>query len=282
LDKVTKGQLFSAIAPSENRRYYKIDEISLQETERLSGIYRSLIKAKSGDQTIILAVTDTKVNETYLLPGFFKLKEDNERAQNLFHEAMWIFGNNFFSFCSFDRSASGNHLGSLVGPSDIQCNGTPYEAVVNAELAYAGFLTVINAQKDSYPLALYEKMSRVYGFANFVYYSAINYDLRQGNLPLRECSIVPDSGGTNDAKCVDLYDMNLVGSGAQFLASSLSQKSPNVALYKVLAWNPDFPGYRIVPIDSNTQQVFVGEYSVDGPVPGTVASTPYVILKNEK
>lgn len=91
----SRGQLLSALIPVGARQYFKIDENDLGNEKRkiLLKNYRQALGDKiPADALRIVAVTVAK--ETYLLPGFFQLKDDFSRAAILFHEALWAMNPN--------------------------------------------------------------------------------------------------------------------------------------------------------------------------------------------
>jgi hypothetical protein len=85
-----QGKLLEAVYPAGDRRYYRIDESDLNEFNRkeLLRKYREALKSElANDDLTVFAITNQ--NETFLLPGFFKLDEV-QQAAILFHEALWV------------------------------------------------------------------------------------------------------------------------------------------------------------------------------------------------
>ena len=91
LSPETRRKLTATMAPSPKHLYYAVDEDYfdpitqsrlLEEYHRVTGADIDILR--------LFAVTDTDKRITYLLPGFFKLKDPKSQAAILFHETEWI------------------------------------------------------------------------------------------------------------------------------------------------------------------------------------------------
>ena len=84
------GQLVNALLPSEERRYFRIDQsqLSSQTYARLIAEYSKLWKGQIDPSNLELAAI-TVAQDTFLLPPFFRLNQ-TEQAAILFHESIWL------------------------------------------------------------------------------------------------------------------------------------------------------------------------------------------------
>jgi hypothetical protein len=91
LDQDAIAELSMLVYPTDERKYYRVDEkqISPDELQRVIREYTQLMKLPPGD-VALFALTNPKTKDTLLLPDFFKLKTPQEQAALLFHESVWL------------------------------------------------------------------------------------------------------------------------------------------------------------------------------------------------
>jgi hypothetical protein len=81
----------NVIIPSPQHLYFKVSEDSFDD-ETLKSIKTAYQEVTHIDPSKItlFAITDTTKRQTFLLPSFYSLKNPEERAAILFHEAYWL------------------------------------------------------------------------------------------------------------------------------------------------------------------------------------------------
>lgn len=86
----SKSDLISALIPTANREYYRVQKDKFDKTTRDRIIKEfSNVTGAPSDQIEIFALTDTNKRRTFLLPSFYDLNPTEQMAI-LFHEAYWI------------------------------------------------------------------------------------------------------------------------------------------------------------------------------------------------
>lgn len=87
-------EMEAKLLPSPTRKYFKVDKLALSDRQRqlLLEKYKEITKIDV-DGLAIAAITDPETNETYLLPEFYELQKDSEKAAILFHEVLWLYPN---------------------------------------------------------------------------------------------------------------------------------------------------------------------------------------------
>jgi hypothetical protein len=87
----TRDKISSAISPSPQHRYYRVDPSSLdpKKIEDLVSVYQKVTHVDPS-QIALYALTDIEKRRTFLLPDFYKLSTPEEQAAILFHEAYWL------------------------------------------------------------------------------------------------------------------------------------------------------------------------------------------------
>lgn len=85
-----KTKLYNAVKPIGGRQYFRVEEKDLTSADlaEIKRIYADLFKNEINPNDITIFAL-TQMNETYLLPDFYKLKKDEEQAAILFHEGVW-------------------------------------------------------------------------------------------------------------------------------------------------------------------------------------------------
>jgi len=92
INEAARTELDATVLPSQNRKYFKVDETALSQRQRdlLIEKYKEITKI-TADQIAIAGITDPETHDTYLLPEFYALQTDSQRAAILFHEMLWLF-----------------------------------------------------------------------------------------------------------------------------------------------------------------------------------------------
>lgn len=85
-----KSILVGKILPSDRHKYYKVkkDKFTKETLARLLAEF-SRVTGENVDNLELFAVTNTSTNETFLLPAFYELSQE-DKAAILFHEAYWL------------------------------------------------------------------------------------------------------------------------------------------------------------------------------------------------
>ena len=79
-----------SLLPSSSRKYFKVKEDRFTDEVRDSLLAEfSRVAGADLNELTLFAITDTNSRSTYLLPNFFKLSSNDQKAI-LFHEAYWI------------------------------------------------------------------------------------------------------------------------------------------------------------------------------------------------
>jgi hypothetical protein len=93
LTPTTRQQFMSLIYPTTKRLYFQSDDSKLDSPQMQSLVekYASLTNVPQ-KSVVIFALTDRFTSSTVLLPSFYKLQKDSERAALLLHEAAWLNG----------------------------------------------------------------------------------------------------------------------------------------------------------------------------------------------
>lgn len=136
-----------ALTPTPQRKYYKVDgsRFTPEIRERLIAEYSRVMRIET-QEVALFAITDTTSRTTYLLPEFYKLTA-NEQKAILFHEAFWV---------AFPDAT--------------------YPAVISAETSFQSFL------EKPKSIDRVMKWLTTSGGASDRYAMALNTDLSQNNL----------------------------------------------------------------------------------------------------
>jgi hypothetical protein len=145
-----QGLLLNAVLPSNERRYFKIDQsqLNIATYTKLIAEYSKLLKNQIDPNALDLAAI-TIQNDTFLLPPFFQLKPA-EQAAILFHESIWI-----------------------IKP-DIQ-----YDELVSAEVTMQNHIEQFGTN-SVYDLELLLVIGQIFNSPSVVFAAALNEDIKAG------------------------------------------------------------------------------------------------------
>lgn len=154
----TRRFLISKIYPTSYRHYYQVDESKLdpKQLKMLIKKYADLTQTPASS-LVIFAMTDSQNASTALLPSFFKLKKDSERAAILLHEGMWLTGKN-----------------------------ASYEKIVQVELAAQAYFEKGDTDTETY-FNFYSVLARLlyrstYDVKRLLVYASVPQDLKKNHL----------------------------------------------------------------------------------------------------
>lgn len=156
LSQEYRGQLASAMLPSNSKTYYDIAALKPNEQKELIEIYRRDLNIPPSEEVTIYAVTNPYTGETFILPTFYKLQLVVEKAAILFHEGAWIVARQ-------------------------KQTSVTYRQMIEIEVAVQRYLEQSNGVYH-YDANLYLKLNTIFGSNLFSLFEAIRDDQREGRL----------------------------------------------------------------------------------------------------
>lgn len=144
-----KGELKRAFYPISERRYFNLpsEELSPEKRTELLNEYKKILQDDVPLENLVLYAI-TVGSETYILPEFYELTDDIQRAAILFHEGLWV-----------------------LNP-DLK-----YAFIVDAEMVFEEY---VRENKSGYDTDLYEVLRQVLKDPSFGIVAAVKYEKEKG------------------------------------------------------------------------------------------------------
>jgi len=234
-----KSKILALVFPLGERAYYRVDNSRFDASilKDLRAKYSLMMKIPE-DNVALFAITDSRLQTTFLLPEFFHLKPA-EQAAILFHESLWLL--------DFDLD---------------------YQRVISAEQAAQAFFE--NKQNAHNIQNFYTQLSQLLGDSRILLVPSLQKDIQSGALP--EKIKVQDLLGDSYLQClldplqgaVDIvYRARNCARGLLSHLIVLTAKYPSSIFIPALAHYFQGGGVLTIPERRSLAEVSAGAFSLE-------------------